>query len=64
MAPFYLLIAGFAALVVSASIGGSTDSPRTKAVAGGVAVGAIVLIVICITIGLWEAWSPWELTHR
>lgn len=52
--------------IIAGAVAGSLagGNKRAQVGAGAFMVGAIVVLLVTTGIGLWEAWSPWELTRK
>ena len=61
MHPFTVMVAALAALIASGVVGSRTDKPRLKAAMQGATLLALLVFLGCVALGLWQAWSPWEL---
>ena len=61
MHPFTVMVAALVALFASATVGSRTDKPELRAAMQGVVLLSLLLLLGCIAMGLWQAWSPWEL---
>ena len=65
MSSFHLFAGSLIAIVVTTVIGASASKrPKLQAFMQGACILAIVLLVVAVCMGLWEAWSPWELTKK
>lgn len=61
MHPFVVLVLAVAALFLSAAVGARTRNQKLKASMQGTTMVAMLVVLGCVAVGLWDAWSPWEL---
>lgn len=59
-----IFLASLVMLFINTAVAMRSKNPKVLEMTTAISTVLVILVIVCVAIGLWEAWSPWELARR